>query len=244
VLNRLTLVVVILALVMAPAVGGVACGFCGGVDKAELPILKIGDQIVFKITEVTDGGEEEYQVSYEVTGEEVVDGKDCYVVELTMDPAREGLSNVEGTAWIEKATTWSLRSVITADLEYGGQVLSASFTEEVTHEFSGESYWPLEVGKEVEVTETTVETTQIDSGDPDVGDPEEKTTTYRVEGREERTVEAGTFECFVVVKYDEDGEEIATSWYSEEAKVDIDREDYDEDGEVVKRTELVSYSVS
>jgi hypothetical protein len=244
VLNRLTLVGVILALVVAPLAGGVACGVCGGGDKAELPVLNIGDQIAYKVMEVRESGEEdEYQVSYEVTGEEVLDGKDCYVTEATMDPAPEGLSNVEGTVWIEKATTWPLKSVITADVEYGGQVISVSFTEDLTHEFSGESYWPLEVGKEVEVTETTVETTQVEDGDPDVGDPKEKTTTYKVEGNEERTVEAGTFDCFKVVEYDEDGNKIGTAWYSDEAKVDVYGKDYDEDGEESGWRELVSYSL-
>ena len=97
--NKLALVVAILTLVAAPAVGGAACGVCGGADKAELPVLKIGDQIVYKMMEVREGGEEdEYQVSYEVTGEEVLDGKDCYVAEASMDPVPqvEGieLSNV------------------------------------------------------------------------------------------------------------------------------------------------------
>ena len=143
--NKLALVVVILALVVAPAVGGAACGVCGGADKAELPVLKIGDRIVYKMMEVSEGGEEgEYQVSYEVTGEEVLDGRDCYVAEAIMDPAPqvEGieLSNVEGTAWIEKATTQSIKSVMTADAEYLGQVYSVVFTEEVTYEFTGEFY--------------------------------------------------------------------------------------------------------
>ena len=98
----------------------------------------------------------------------------------------------------------------------------------------------MEVGKEWEGIETEVATISSLNG---VGETETetRTTNYRckVEKIEEVTVPAGTFTCFKVVEYRNGGIILETTWFSDEAKINIKIFD-DELGAVV---ELISYEL-
>ena len=61
-----------------------------------------------------------------------------------------------------------------------------------------------------------------------------------VEAFEDVTVSAGTFESFKVVEYDQDGNPLYTSWYSDEAKIEIKSIDHETD----EITELLSYNLA
>lgn len=75
------------------------------------------------------------------------------------------------------------------------------------------------------------------------GETKKETTTsvltLRVEGREQITVPAGTFDCFKIVRYDEGGSALKTEWYSDRTKANAKTIDH----ESGYTEELVSYSV-
>jgi hypothetical protein len=60
-----------------------------------------------------------------------------------------------------------------------------------------------------------------------------------VESIEEITVAAGTFKCFKVVTYDDEGVKLETSWYSDKVKAKV-KSILHESGDT---RELQSYSV-
>ncbi|MCJ7813574.1 DUF3108 domain-containing protein, partial [bacterium] len=64
--------------------------------------------------------------------------------------------------------------------------------------------------------------------------------TYIVEKIEEIEVPAGTFNCFRIVKYNEDGDKEVTWWYSDDAKTNIKEFEHETGEDIV----LVSYSVT
>ena len=66
-----------------------------------------------------------------------------------------------------------------------------------------------------------------------------ETTIFKVEKVEEITVDAGTFNCFRIVEYDEDGNKLNTYWHSDTVKQNV-KEINHEDGSTV---ELKSYSL-
>jgi DUF3108-like len=167
----------------------------------------------------------------EVTGEEELNGKNCYVVALSFDHSPWGASSMSGTMWIDKEVTWPLKIQNAGEFPGG---LQFSSTEETSYDFGGKSLWPLKVGKEVTATETktTISTWETNT--------ETKTSTYKVEGKEEITVSAGTFQCFKIVEYDQNGERLSTKWHSDKVKADVKTETY----ETGESQELASYSVS
>jgi hypothetical protein len=104
----------------------------------------------------------------------------------------------------------------------------------------GGGRFPLAVGKEFTVEETAyVEGTQYEQ-------PLNTKTkyVYRVEAIEDIRVDAGTFRCFRIVKYDELGEtKIGTGWISDEVKQWPVKTDFDgSSGDLWATTELVDFS--
>ena len=200
------------------------------VREGVLPTLFIGDKWVSKV--ISEGVE--YTMTLEVTGEDVTDGKNCYVMEGSFEPPVEGiLSSV--SAKFDKATMFTVR------LQMSGEYMNVPFVSALTwsYEFPGELPYPLEVGKEFEVVETETTTVKI------MGETETETVTdtytYKVERIEEITVPAGVFRCFKIVKYDKDGTAVSTCWDSDKVK-QYDVKSIDHETEEV--TELISYSIS
>ena len=166
----------------------------------------------------------------EVTGDEMMSGKDCYVVDILIDPPVMGIVD-GGTGWAEKATLdW-------VKMESSGEYMGLPYTSSVEGSYKGPTLWPLKVGKEVTRTETTTTTIEI-LGETET-ETEKETYTERVERIEDITVPAGTFRCFKIVEYDEHGSVSDEMWYSDEVKQSVKEISY-KDGET---TELKSYSV-
>ena len=93
------------------------------------------------------------------------------------------------------------------------------------------------MGKEVTIIENTTTTITI-SGETQT-ETEERIYTHVVEGIEDITVPAGTFRCFKVVEYNEQGNIDSIDWYADKAKVNVKSIDH-ETGDIM---ELQSYSV-
>lgn len=214
-LRRMVLVLSLVALVIA---GGMSVG-CSEAKQGQLPTYEVGDTWTYE--ESYEGSY--YSVTFEVTGESRVDGRDCWTIRQTYDPAFMGIGS--STVKCDKANLFPLLG------QASGSMLGVPFTLSVkyTYQPADASYYPLEVGMEVSVEETS-ETTYTSLGETET-ESETVTHHYKVEAVEEVKVEAGTFKCFKIT----DGD--ATIWYSDKVKQDVKR--IEEDGTV---QELTSYS--
>jgi hypothetical protein len=199
------------------------------VKEGALPTLHIGDQWVFRMIEEGTA----YTMTKTVTGEEEVNGKDCYVVQVTFDPEWCGWIP-ERTEWWEKARPNNviLRWQFSAELE-GATVTSTSRFSKAT---TGSPLWPMKVGNEL------TERVTIDKTDERLGrtitDKEEFTYRIKIEAIETITTPAGNFKCFKMVFYD-GGEAINELWYSDQAKQTVKEKNLITDYSL----ELLSYSV-
>jgi hypothetical protein len=202
---------------------------CGGAERGALPVLHAGDTWAAWVS----AGEVESTMTLVVTGDVVINGKDCYVVEATAEPPYLGIISAM-TAAIEKATS------LPVAVQSSGQFLGLPYevVAEYEYEIGGDPLFPLRVGSENEVMETLTSTATI-MGETSV-ETETKTYTRMIEGVEELTVPAGTFECFRIVERYEDGTVKNIQWYSDAVKWTVHEEDH-ESGEVAR---LVRYSLN
>ncbi len=192
--------------------------------SGSLPTLSVGDKWVTK-------GIAPFLVSsttLEVTGEEVIESKDLYVMRQTteLDTGGGPFTTLSGVMKVDKSTGEMVS--IQNSLLSGEGVWAMT----LSYEFPGAHRFPLKVGKEYKVVMTS---TSNLSGRTVV---ETENLTYRVETIENMTVAAGTFRCFKIVRYDEKGNTF-TSWYSDEVKSMVKTVFNDE----LYPAELVSYSV-
>ncbi len=224
-MRRLAIALVSL-LVLALIVGALGCG--GGEGEGKLPPLNIGDRWVLRT--MSEGIE--YTGTLEVVGEDVIHGKNCYVMEGSIEPPLVGEFMSSVSAKIDKET------MLTVRMQTSGELMGYPYVTAVSYSYSPEeTFYPLEVGKELERIET--ETTTIRSMGETYTETETSTYTVKVEKIEEITVPAGTFRCFKIVTYDEHSAAIATKWHSDRTKWMVKRIDH-ETGDV---TELISYSL-
>lgn len=195
--------------------------------KAELPTLHVGNEWVYQVAD-----DNVYTFHYEVIAEEIVDNRDCYVFKLSSTPPyRSPLGGILSgeNMWVEKETGLTVKAQIS------GEYMGTPFTKTTTYiHHSGKDIWPIEVGKEVNVTMTAIENSSLSGSWSSTG-----TVTVKVEKRENITVPAGTFKCFKVVFYDEYDSITRTSWYSDSIKYWV-KTIYNETGET---HELISYSI-
>ena len=194
------------------------------------PALHIGDKWVSRI--VSENAE--YEWSVEVTDEDVTDGKDCYVLEGSFNPPISGMVD-SYTGKMDKSTMDPVMIQLSGSYENMPYIVSQSYSYEII----GEPLYPYAVGKETRKIET------LNAAVTMMGETEKTTTTstftYKIEQIEEIIVPAGTFRCFKIVKYNEQGGVFFIEWNAEETKFYQVKTLDPETGDVV---ELVSYSVS
>lgn len=94
--------VLIALLVMALVISSVGCG--GGEGEGKLPTWNVGDRWVSR--GMSEGIE--YTTTWEVVGEDVTDGKNCYVMEGSLEPPVLGIIS-SASAKIDKATMRPVR---------------------------------------------------------------------------------------------------------------------------------------
>lgn len=225
VIKRYSISLTIFMLLVMITAGIIGCGGDGD-DAGQLPDIEVGDRWEYENTQ--EGIE--YHLVMEVIEDDDANG--LFTIRMTIDPPLPGMID-EATAGFDEELLlplWTKMSGVTEGTEFTAET-------EATYEISSGSRWPLEVGNEIVITESSV--TNIEAGEETYTEDETETKTYKVELIEEITVEAGTFECFKTVEYDENGENVSTKWYSDKVKTNVKDIDY-ETGET---QELVSYSV-
>jgi hypothetical protein len=219
--------------VMVSLVSMVACAE-EEAPEGQLPTLQVGDQWVWTYVM----GETTSTLTEEVIGEETVEGRDCYVIDMSFDPVMS--STHDGVVytitsmkyWADKAT-----GLLGVKHEYtttaNGQVVTSS----ETYSYNPWTFlFPLEVGKEVETQKTTIHYYEGEQ----YGETEVTTERYTVVRKEDVTVTAGTFSCWKMTMYDSATDVTQTMWYSDQVKSMVKM--VDAEGNTVM--ELQSYSVS
>jgi hypothetical protein len=202
--------------------------------EGQLPTHQAGDQWVWSYTE----DETTYTLTEEITGEETVEGRDCYVTEMVFDPLLSWTSD-DVVVTVTSNTYWSDKDTIFYGLKMESQstVDGEAYTYVETYSYDPwTSLFPLEIGKEVE-TEITA---TLYLNDSQLGDPTLTTEKYKVDSKEDVTVTAGTFSCWKIIMYDGEDNVTETAWYSDEVKSAV--KVADADGNTLM--ELQSYSVS
>ena len=201
--------------------------------EGQLPALQVGDQWVWSyVMEETT-----LTLTEEVTGEETVEGRDCYILEMSFDPVMS--STHDGVVytttrmryWGDKAT-----GLLGVKHEYTTTANEQSHTSSMIYSYNPwTSPFPLEVGKEVDTERTT--TNYVEGAQ--YGEIEVATERYAVVSKEDVTVIAGTFNCWKITYYDSTSDTTQTMWWSDEAKTMV--KSTDEDGKTIM--ELQSYSI-
>jgi len=207
-----------------------ACAKPAKFKEGALPTLSIGDSWVSKV--VLQGVE--YTMTSQVSGEEVSDGNDCYVIDSSIEPPFMGLlGSLRET--IDKATMFPVTQQMSGEYMDTPLLIVISYS----HDFPGERLYPLEVGKETKVIEAKTTTRTL------MGETETNTVTatytYKVDKMEQITVPAGTFRCFKIIKFDEANTVVSSYWTSDQVKQIHVKSLHHETGEV---HELLSYSIS
>ena len=214
-----------------------ACQEKGGNEEealeGKLPTIQVGDQWISSYVM----GETTSTLTEEITGEETVEGRDCYVTYMSFDPVmsstQDGVvyTNTGVKYWSDKATGL-LGVKMETTTTYNGQV----FTQSVTYSYNPWTpLFPLQVGKEVEMEKTT---STYHEGEQ-YGEPVVSTEKYTVVSKEDATVTAGTYSCWKMTYYDSALNTTQTMWWSDEVKTMV--KSTDEDGKTIM--ELQSYSV-
>jgi hypothetical protein len=193
-----------------------------------LPTLYAGDTWVFR--EVYKGIE--YIKAETILGEESMEGKVCYVMQVTYDPPLDGWI-YEETRWIDKATHYTIFSRVSATLGASG----VTMTRLVSYSREGETNrWPYQVGNEFTVETSWVITDFLDA--ESFTDRGGSTVIYNCIGIEDLAGAAGTFRCFKTVSY-ENYQATYEYWYSDKAKTHVMTSGITN----AHTIELISYSV-
>jgi hypothetical protein len=217
----------IVVLVGVCLVFAISCGGDGGKEGA-LPVIKAGDTWTQKVT--VDG--KQYTLISNMTGEEVFQGIDCYLFEVSITPPLSGVSKQYGK--LDKAKIDVV--AFNQSRQLNGSALTSNMT--MLYKYSNQPY-PLSVGK------TWVATGNFSTIYSYMGQTHTenvtKVYTNEVEKMETITVAAGTFNCFKIVKYDASHSVLDTQWVAAATK-HFEVKEIDNESDAVY--ELTSYSVS
>ena len=213
-----------------------ACAEEEEVVEGQLPTYQVGDQWVWSYVMY----ETTYTLTDEVTGEETVEGRDCYVIDMLFDPVMsETYDDVVSTItsmkyWSDKATV-----LCGVKMESQGTYNGEAFTFTETYSYDPwASLFPLEIGKEIEMEKTTI--LYLYYNGSQIGDPTVTTEKYKIDSKEDVTVAAGTFSCWKIIMYDGEDNVTQTIWYSDQVESGV--KGTDADGNTIM--ELQSYSIS
>jgi hypothetical protein len=198
------------------------------ISEGLLPTLYAGDTWVFR--EVYKGIE--YTRTERIVREESMEGKACYVMQVTYDPPLDGWI-YEETRWINKATHYPVFSRVSATLSASGLTM----TRLVAYSREGATNrWPYQVGNEFTVKTSWIVTDFLDA--ESFTDRGESTVIYKCLSIEDIAVEAGEFRCFKTVSY-ENAQATYEYWYSDKAKTRVKTRGITN----AHTIELISYSV-
>ena len=192
--------------------------------SGQLPVLHVGDTWEYRVNDRMT----QYNLVYTVTA---VD--EYYSMSMKMDPPLMGGIS-EATAQFDKDL------LLPVVMEMSGidpqTNMEFDVRTEASYELSGDR-WPLEVGKEIQVTENTK--TIMNIGGQDMTDNTSETATYKVDGLENIVVEDGIYNCYRIYKFSKPNILESTSWHSDIVKASV-REINHSTGEI---QELLEFSV-
>jgi len=193
-----------------------------------LPELHVGDTWTWVSQDAYPA-----KVTYQVTGQDEVEGHPCYVIQISMIPSPPGMVGKQ-TMFLSQGNLEIMRVQSRWELDDGsiGEETS-TFSYSTT-----QPRYPLYVGKTWEVTKIEEDVASWRGGPLTF----ETSSRYEVERREGITVAAGSFRCFKVVRYDHGSDRpSAIAWLAPQTKCfPVRWEDRDEAGNVV---ELASYTL-
>lgn len=192
--------------------------------SGQLPVLYVGDTWQYWVTDRMS----QYDLVYTVTG---VD--EYYSMSMKMDPPLSGGIS-EATARFDKDLLLPVYMEMSGEDPQSGMAFDVK--TEATYELSGDR-WPLEIGKEIQVTETLK--TVMNVGGEDMTETTTETATYKVEALENVVVQGGVYSCYRIAKYDDLGRLDTTSWHSDVVKASV-QEIHHKTTEI---QELVEFSV-
>jgi len=209
----------------------------GQADTGKIPIFVEGDTWTYQFT--LHGVD--YTDVYKVIGEDMVNGQDCYIIQITYEPPLGGVVG-EATMKIDKDHSFVLTAQTAPYLAGSPYEVDTS----IEYEFIDCQYYPLKTGNECTARET--KTVLIPGPGKQSSDNEARmylsetnTFLYKVDSIEDITVPAGTFECFKVDMYDDEGTKLRTSWKSAQIK-NLEVKGLNHQSSEI--TELVSFSLS
>ena len=216
-------IVLLFFILMCLTASNIACSK----QVAQLPVLETGNKWVYNM--VVD--DIEYDVTIEVTGEDITDGKNCYVMKWHFEPEFHDV--YEGILMkVDKDTNFPVEA------QWTGKSLGMPFTIVIRYdfEFPESPWWPLEDGKELKV----IEIQDITTGSAGIQQTTtyEQVSIYKVVKVEDITIAAGTLSCFKIVEYDESQRKLSETWYSDQVANDVKALFYEQD----MILELKSYS--
>lgn len=194
------------------------------VKEGILPVLHTGDQWVYRITL----GGLTITRTETVTGDKIINNKDCYAVKVTYDPSNYKLNNGLENFILESTIGWEKETpdIIRWELNPGPTSANSSsvLLDWSYSVITGTPKWPLVVGDEW--TEKLAGYLKIRSTLSYVN----YERRYKVETMEMVTTDAGTFRCFKIVCHEVNiptvgstlndiaTETEATGWYSDKVK--------------------------
>jgi hypothetical protein len=202
--------------------------------EGQLPVLQVGDKWVWSY--VMSGTT--YTLTEEITGSEMAEGRDCYIIDMQFDPVISSVHD-EVVYTVTKMTYWGdkLSGLLGVKQETTVTGNEQSFTSSEIYSYDPwMELFPLEVGKVLEAEKTT---TSYMGGNL-AGEPIVATEKWVIDSKEEVTVAAGTFSCWKMIMYDGEGNVTLTMWYSDDVKSGVKM--LEADGNVTM--ELKSYSIS
>jgi hypothetical protein len=238
-----------IALLISFCIGlSTSCGNSVQAPSGDLPTWKAGDTWTIKSTLKWPYENESTSISvYSVTGEQVYNGIDCYIVNrqvTTQGTSTTPESEDTMTQAFDKTTLRVIGFESSANSSWyawGGSTNCSTIAEYISINYSVKPY-PLSIGKAWTAIENETMTCLLPIPIGVTPIPTRNSSLiYKVEGIESITVPAGTFNCFKIVIYSSENEPLETEWVT-----DVTR------GFPVKRisnqidytVELTSYSLS
>ncbi|MFA5374796.1 MAG: hypothetical protein WC455_03450 [Dehalococcoidia bacterium] len=215
-----------IALLSILMLSAVACGGNIQAPSGDLPTWNVGDTWTSRC--FISGYE--YTIVETVTGDQIYNGIDCYIVNIQVT-GEEGSTGTEPMLTIIRAYDKTSFTAIGVET---GHVLIAN----TSCNYSVEPY-PLSVGKTWTITCNT--TTTVLPIEEHQTTAETYSNTYMVEGAESITVPAGTFQCFKIVAYNSSSNAIINTRWVTDITGGYTVKETDDSGIT---TELVSYLLS
>jgi len=170
-----------------------------------------------------------------VVGEERIDGKDCYVEIITLEPY--GVLVLDADVkylklWVEKDTFETKQAFFLAEGNF--PVINVSYRNEFAQEL-----FPLEVGKESRCTISTRATNYLGEIPPQESNWKSVSV---VRAKENVETPAGTFECFMISTYENDiGGAPIWEWAYSPKVLNVVRSNSSE--AIIENRDLVSYEL-